>query len=711
MWLIIFSSLTAFLNVGLGIKAWRKQPENPANIAFAVFAIGAGMWTLFSSLTLSQGEILLSRIMFSAGILIATGLFVFVLNFPYPSPRLNVRHYLIILLAPLLFYILSYTPLMIQNVTVVDGHLTGNFGPAFFPYVVFTVFLIITTFAFLFRKYRASSGINRLQIKYLFLGSFLFLGPALLTNSILPGFFNIRDYNVLGPHFSIFMVGFTSYAIIRYQLMDIRIVLQLGFVYSLLFSVLAGLYLSLVLATGRLFQSSSDSMILISAGLTAIIGAFTVRPLDLFFRRITDPLFHKHEYSYAYCVHYLSEVLNNHIDLSTLAQEIALAVKKLFKNERTYFLLPNHEIYLACNQEIKKISYKISQNILSYVNAEKPRIIFCPYLENYVPASPSHLETPGLKELKKHCQELKIEIIVFIWKGAFFMGAIGLGKKKTGAAYTTTDLNFLKTLSVQASVALEKAQLYERLKEYSQNLESQVEKRTSELKAIHQNQEQMFLDISHSLQTPLTVAKNELSRLAGNPNTADALKRLQKSLDKMSKTVYKLLHLARIEKGLTHHPCSRVNLSRLMEDLAEYFSVVAEEKGIELTTEIEPGVNLNGNQDLLTEMVTNILSNSYKYAFKAGNGNDKKIAIRLSSSPHTVFIEITDNGRGIDPADLPFLFDRFKRGTQKNSLKNGGGLGLAICQKIVKMHEGRIEVKSRINRGSCFRVILPRKTN
>lgn len=703
---IVFSSIISALNIGLGFFIWTKNKKHPAHIAFFVFTLGTGMWALFSVLTLYYESLLMARIMFSSGILLMAGIFIFALNFPQKARTLTHKKYIIFLALPAVFYFLSYTNLMAREVTVVNNHLTGSFGPAFRPYALFAIAIVLTTIFILHQRYRASTGIAKLQMKYLFLGSILFMIPGLTTNAILPALFNIRDYNVVGPHFSVFMVGFTAYAIARYRLMDIRIVLQTGLIYSLLFAFVASLYLLSVLSAGYLFQKTTENTLLLGAGLATVIGIFTLHPLEYFFRKITDSYFHKHSYKYSYAIHYLSEVLNKNIDLEFLSQEILIAVKKIFKPEKNFLLIPGCNICLAYQNDSETIEFKIQDGLKHYIENVRPRILVYSDLADQIEKNGSSGEiSEGLKQLRNFCIKLDVEVMVFIWNKEEFLGIMALAKKISDEAYTNTDLNLLNTFSMQAAVALEKARLYEQLKEHSQNLESIVHKRTSQIRNLQKEQEEMFLDISHGLQTPLTVAKNELSRLDRNMRGNEKLDLLHKSIDKISDTVYRLLHLARLKNGDNNYPYSLLDLSYLLEELTEYFSVVAEEKDIIIHTELDPGIKLRGNRELLEEMLANLLSNAYKYAFSEKETN-RQIRVLLYKKSAAVAIDIIDNGRGINSSDLPNLFERFKRGIKKGKDAHGTGLGLAICQRIAHLHNGSIAVDSGPEKGTRFTILL-----
>jgi signal transduction histidine kinase len=112
-----------------------------------------------------------------------------------------------------------------------------------------------------------------------------------------------------------------------------------------------------------------------------------------------------------------------------------------------------------------------------------------------------------------------------------------------------------------------------------------------------------------------------------------------------------------------------------------------------------------GDVGLLRQAVVNLLDNACKYSPAGG-----QVQLRLFTQSHWAVIEVLDNGIGIPEADLPHIFERFYRVDKKRSRKTGGyGLGLSIVQQIVSAHGGHISVKSVVEKGSTFQIILPLK--
>lgn len=210
--------------------------------------------------------------------------------------------------------------------------------------------------------------------------------------------------------------------------------------------------------------------------------------------------------------------------------------------------------------------------------------------------------------------------------------------------------------------------------------------------------------VSHDLRSPLSTISMVLAQLrddaAGSEGDPSLLAIASRAATGALHLIEDLLDIARLEQRgtLAIRPVP-MGLDEVVGHASEAFGPKAREANKTLVVEGTRGITIEADPRRLSQVLTNLLDN----AFKATEGG-ATITIRTDAMNDEASFEVEDTGSGIDEADIPRLFDRFwqaKRG-------HGAGLGLAICDSVVKAHGGRIEVDSAVGDGTRVRVCLPR---
>ncbi len=270
---------------------------------------------------------------------------------------------------------------------------------------------------------------------------------------------------------------------------------------------------------------------------------------------------------------------------------------------------------------------------------------------------------------------------------------------RSSTPFTELDANALKQYLAVLGHLIEKIRLNQRL---------HLETLKSESAALYKD---AFLGtLSHELRTPLQamLGWTQLLRDAKLAPSAQskALDSLERSIKAQSKIINDLLELSRISTGrleLDAHPCELlVAISTVMQSLQ--VSAKAKQISISLTPPPGPPVWISADMEWLNRAFWNILSNAIKFTPQGSS-------VTVSIKPGTKYVEvvITDAGKGIDPAYLPFVFERFSQAEFGTTRTYGGlGIGLSIVRFIVEAHGGSVEAKSEgINKGASFIVTLP----
>ena len=230
------------------------------------------------------------------------------------------------------------------------------------------------------------------------------------------------------------------------------------------------------------------------------------------------------------------------------------------------------------------------------------------------------------------------------------------------------------------------------------------------LKELDRIKSEFVTTVSHDLRSPLTAILGyvELIGRAGpvNEQQAEFIRRVRVSVEHITALISDLLDLGRIEAGLDSAK-EPVPLAALARYAVDGLRGVAETRGLNLETELPEDLPLlAGDPIRLRQMIGNLIENAIKYTPQGGC-----VRVDAYADQDQVILRVHDTGRGISPADQPYLFDKFYRAGNVSGDTTGTGLGLSIVKSIVDQHHGRVWVESAIGKGSCFTVVLPAAVN
>lgn len=211
--------------------------------------------------------------------------------------------------------------------------------------------------------------------------------------------------------------------------------------------------------------------------------------------------------------------------------------------------------------------------------------------------------------------------------------------------------------------------------------------------------------VSHELRTPLTAIKGwgETIKLAQNDEELvnKGLDVIVNETERLSDLVEELLDFSRMESGKLSLKKSQIDIVKELTEVLEVFESRSNREGIDLNVDIPfKSIIINGDKNRLKQSFVNIIDNSFKYTSKGGYVNVK---LRVKNS--SVFISIKDNGCGISKHDLPKIRQKFYKA---NNSARGSGIGLAVTDEIIKLHEGEMIIESEIGVGTTVSIILPR---
>lgn len=242
------------------------------------------------------------------------------------------------------------------------------------------------------------------------------------------------------------------------------------------------------------------------------------------------------------------------------------------------------------------------------------------------------------------------------------------------------------------------------------NLAQRVISNMEQLKTLDQAKSEFLSIASHELRTPLTSIKGSLSLMRSgvvgpmNEMAENLLTIAENETDRLIRLINDILDLAKIEARKLPLTQDWNSLNQLVTTSMQSLQGLAQQAHVSLVTEAMPPIDVYMDDDRIQQVLTNLVSNAIKFSPKGG-----QVLVRCEvDGDSKLTIEVSDQGRGIDPQDQELIFQKFRQATNANNpLVKGTGLGLAIARALVEQHGGQINVRSVVGEGSTFYFTLP----
>lgn len=700
---LIFISLG--FNILISLIILFNNTKAQVNRLYFAFITSLNLWIIANYLENEPGLIgtnirLFLRLDFAAALMIFYYWYrfcsVFTKIIPFKKYEKIIRPTIFITI--LLLAILSiFSELIIKLAWFKDGVI--HFEVGFLWTMYFLLVLVLSAggiVILLIGKKNAKQNRDRLlvkQINFILWGFIISIGNAVFINLFLQTL-DLVNINIsrLGLYGMSVLILFTAYSIFKLRLFNYRLMAQNGLIYFFLLFLIIITYLLAVLSTELLTGGLQPKYFFYISLITILIGVYTLPRVEKAFRRYTDKIFFKDKYDYKEASLMLTKLVGKNYELKKLLIEAAGAIKNIFKVESVYFLLipenrligvGDHKKEIDRTEKIKFDDNKKLANWREELIIDKTKI--------------NEIQTELTKIIRA---DYNLGVAEALISDNNLIGVAILGKKYNEELFTDEDLKLLSIFTLQITLAIVKAKLYETIKDYSENLEKMVDERTKQINKLQEDQNRAFLDITHEMQTPLTIMRGELGMLRNELNNNPKIDKFEKSIDRISHFISNMLRLSKLDFA-DNLKKGKINLSLVMKNLSEEFEIISSANNIDFRTKIQPDVMIIGDEYKIIELITNLVSNAIKYT-----DNERQVDMNLIQTDKIAKIEIKDSGIGIDEKDLPNIFIRFYHA--KNQQKNNStGLGLAICKKIVEIHNGNIKIESQKKMGTTVTVILP----
>jgi signal transduction histidine kinase/DNA-binding response OmpR family regulator len=295
--------------------------------------------------------------------------------------------------------------------------------------------------------------------------------------------------------------------------------------------------------------------------------------------------------------------------------------------------------------------------------------------------------------------------VIPLKSGLRTVAVLALGYAKSPAMTAGADQPMLEELVGRAAIAFENGRLYWNLKREMARTKEAEEK----LQQASRRKDEFLAMLSHELRNPLAPIRNAaevMRRIApADAGISWAREVVERQVTHLAQLVDDLLDVSRITQGKITLKKEPVELGKVIQHSVETARTLIDSRRHHLVVNVpSTPIWVHGDFARLSQVIANILNNGAKYTGEGG-----RIELSATADRGEVIITVRDNGIGIDSALLPHVFELFTQGERSLDRSQGGlGVGLTVVQRLVDLHQGRVEVKSDGHgKGSLFRVVLP----
>jgi signal transduction histidine kinase len=489
------------------------------------------------------------------------------------------------------------------------------------------------------------------------------------------------------------MVSFITYAILKYRLMDISIVLKKGSTYFLLILLLLAPSAIVIILSQKIFFQKINylfSAIIFSLILLVTIFFHKIKPGA---EKAVEHLLFKNKYNYRDTLGKFSKAMVTILDLKSLSKSIVETITQTMGVEKASLFFMNEERGGYHLLESKNIRIAYFPPILSkgdplpqYLQKIKEIII----REELVKGT----TIPEINEVVNTLNRLEAEVSIPLISKGQLIGMINLSHKFNKDIYSHEDIELLSTLANQTAIAIENARLYEDLKKSKSYI-----RRADRLASLGT----LTAGLAHEIRNPLVAIKTFTQllpeRIDDDEFRNHFLNIASGEVDRISALVTELLDFARPSE-----PKFEVeDINAILDGMILLVSTETKSKRIDInkeyTSNLEP---ITIDREQMKQVFLNMLLNAIEATPENGKIYVKTRSFMKPQGEPYIQIEFTDTGCGIPPEYLEDIFTPFFTTKEK-----GSGLGLSISNQIIQDHKGYIDIESQVNKGSSFFINLP----
>jgi signal transduction histidine kinase len=468
--MLLFSAVSSF---GLGIFVLIRNPWRRTHRMFAVLALNLLLWTVGVFAIMHSHSQDTARFWIQATFVVACFLpaafYQFIAFFPYQRFSGSRLALALIYIWAAVLALMVHTPLYIRGIQVFPEQAPlVHYGPVFHAYMALICVNMVFCVVNLFRKLRASSGIQRRQVEHVLVSFWVATGLASFTNVLAP-VLEVGSLEVYGPCFVVLMMMGLAYSMVRYHLMDIWVIISRTTLYAVIMAFVIATFMGTVSVVHWVFSSGGQASDILTTALAALVIVLVLQPLKERVQLFLDRLVLHRRYDAQALIDRASRSATQFVQLDQLLERVAedicytVGVKSLrivLRSEKEPATLL---IEFSSKAEEKGLRLSDHDYLIDYVTKHPEPLV----LEELVHGWPS---TERI-QLAKHLADLDAFLLVPMRTTSGVIGLLALGEKSTRDIYINEDEKVFMTIAGPLATAIENSRLYNKLAQVNLHLE------------------------------------------------------------------------------------------------------------------------------------------------------------------------------------------------------------------------------------------------
>jgi len=498
---------------------------------------------------------------------------------------------------------------------------------------------------------------------------------------------------------NLYFVSLTAVSMLKYQLLELRVILRNGLTYTLLGIFIVGVYGLVFVLFNFTFRSQSESARLISVISAAAVVAIALQPVLNQLQQWADRWLFRERYDHLHALEQFSQDTKDITDLESISNSLTALVSRAMLANSSALLLPAPQspgFYVASTNNLsgaEDLTFLEDSSILDWLR-DNEGILTRRNLDAVTRSRALTVPEQLAMEL------LDAELLIPLKSKGYLTGVLVVGPKLANEDYSASDIALLSAVVNQTATAIENARLY-----------GQESERLAQLEEMEKLKQTLLLTVAHELKTPLTVIKAGTEMLAlqeetpGSGPRSRLIRSINRGVERLERLVDESLDYARMQDSNLELELQSTDMKELYQETVALLTPIARSKRQTLNLDLPEGLpTLVIDRRRWERVLMNLISNANRYT-----GPEGKICVSIDLEPGYLVTKVTDTGQGIPQEDLERVFNIYYRNSAADGRGAGksSGIGLAIAKYLVELHGGKIWVESSLGEGSTFYFSLP----